>query len=282
MKYNNQIIKNMIHKISKGDSKLSLVLLRLFFMENFLKRISFSRYKDNFILKGGMLVSQELGINSRVTKDIDTTLKFYKLDKKSINEIFLELIDLKIDDGITYSINDIENIMDEHKYPGIRVSLVGSINNTIQPFQIDISTNDSITPKEITYEYNLLFDDIKINILSYNIETLLAEKIETILDRNITNTRMRDFYDVYMIYKLKYTSIDFKILRKAFEATMKNRNTLYIITKANELIDLIKDENYLFNNWNNYKNNNLYVGDIDFLDTIIVLQKILKEIGVLK
>lgn len=277
MTYSNQIIKNRIRNISNGDSKLSLMLLRLFFMENFLKRISYSKYKNNFILKGGLLVRQEIGINARVTKDIDTSLKFYNLSIESITSIMEELIVMDIDDGISYSLKCIDEIMDEHEYPGIRVSLVGKINNTIQPFQIDISTNDAITPKEIEYRYKLLFDDTTINVWSYNLETLLAEKMETILDRNITNTRMRDFYDIYMIYKLRDSFINYSILKDAFYETMNNRDTLYILNKSSELISLISNDEYLKMHWKNYKNNSSYVGEIDFSDTIEILSILLKK-----
>ena len=265
-----------------GDNKKSYLFLRLFFMENFIKRISSSKYKDNIVIKGGILVTQELGISSRVTKDIDATIKNYNLTIEDVELLIMELVNMSIDDGINYYVESIDRIMDDHDYPGIRVSMIGTLGETKQSFKIDFSTGDIITPSEIEYRFNCSFDDQPIVIKAYNVETLLAEKIESILDRNITNTRMRDFYDIHMFFSLKKDRIDFMKLKAALKATSKNRNTIQIIDNAKEYIDLIANDEYLKLHWNNYKNDNGYVGNVEYGDTILSLIEWLKEVGVLR
>ena len=282
MIYNAQSIKNRIKKMCNGDNKKSYLFLRIFFMENFIKRISFSKYKDNIVIKGGILVTQELGISSRVTKDIEATIKNYNLTIEDVELLIMELVNMSIDDGINYYVESIDRIMDEHDYPGIRVSMIGTLGETKQSFKIDFSTGDIITPSEIEYRFNCSFDDRPIVIKAYNVETLLAEKIETILDRNITNTRMRDFYDIHMFFSLKKDRIDFMKLKAALKATSKNRNTIQIIDNAKEYIDLIANDEYLKLHWNNYKNDNGYVGNVEYGDTILSLIELLKEVGVLR
>lgn len=279
--YNSYTLKEKIKKLSNGDNLKSFLFLRLFFMEIFLKRISLSKYSNMFILKGGLLVSQMLGVESRVTKDIDVTAKSFELSKNNVEVFITDIINNNSYDNVIFSIRGIEGIMDNHNYPGIRVLLLGILGRTSQPFQIDISTGDSITPKEIEYEYRLCFEDETINLLSYNIETLLAEKIETILDRSITNTRMRDFYDLYMIYNVKKDLIDYDNLKLAISSTMNYRKTDFLLKNVKLIIVSLADDNYMKELWSNYKKNNTYVLSIEFKDTLDVLAFILKRIGLL-
>lgn len=186
-------LKDKIRNLSGSNSQKAQSLIRNYIMEEFLKRLSKSRYKNNFILKGGMLVSSIAGINSRATMDIDTTVKAIDLSEDEAYEIIADICNVDIEDNISFRIVSISDIMEEHDYPGIRFMLEATLENLVQPVKIDISTGDVITPGAIEYSYIPMFDNEPIDIMSYNIETLLAEKLETVISRGIENTRMRDF-----------------------------------------------------------------------------------------
>lgn len=203
-------LKALVKNKSNGNSNKANTLIRNYAMERFLERVSLSKYKNNIILKGGMLVSHLVGLDNRSTMDIDTTIKNYNLNKEDVLKMVEEIASIHLDDCIVFEIKDVDSIMDEHEYPGIRVKLECKLQNTRIPLKIDISTGDIITPKEISFTYKLMFEDRSIHILTYNIETVLAEKLETILSRDIVNTRIRDFYDIAVlsIEKEEEISID--------------------------------------------------------------------------
>ena len=186
-------IKDLIKNKANGNSAKAQIMIRNYMMERFMERLSLSEYKNNFILKGGMLVSSMVGIDIRSTMDIDTTLKNLPLSVDSAESIIKRIISVRLEDGVTFRIKGITEIMDEAEYGGIRVSLEAMLDMMRIPLKIDISTGDIVTPKEIEYEMKLMFEDRKIEILAYNIETLLAEKLETVVTRGIANTRLRDF-----------------------------------------------------------------------------------------
>ncbi len=194
-------IKDLIKNKANGNSAKAQIMIRNYMMERFMERLSLSEYKNNFILKGGMLVSSMVGIDIRSTMDIDTTLKNLPLSVDSAESIIKRIISVRLEDGVTFRIKGITEIMDEAEYGGIRVSLEAMLDMMRIPLKIDISTGDIVTPKEIEYEMKLMFEDRKIEILAYNIETLLAEKLETVVTRGIANTRLRDFYDIYISCK---------------------------------------------------------------------------------
>lgn len=194
-------IKDLIKNKANGNSAKAQIMIRNYMMERFMERLSLSEYKNNFILKGGMLVSSMVGIDIRSTMDIDTTLKNLPLSVDSAESIIKRIISVRLEDGVTFRIKGITEIMDEAEYGVIRVSLEAMLDMMRIPLKIDISTGDIVTPKEIEYEMKLMFEDRKIEILAYNIETLLAEKLETVVTRGIANTRLRDFYDIYISCK---------------------------------------------------------------------------------
>ena len=255
-------LKAKVRNVSKGDDKVAKSILRIFFMERFLERVSISKYKNNFILKGGLLVSALLGINVRATMDIDTTVQALPLTKNDIVGIILDICEIPIDDNVSFKIISIDTIMDDFDYPGIRLHMEGALDRLRQPIKVDVSTDDAITPQAIEYNYELMFENRVICLNTYNIETLLAEKLQTIIARGTANTRMRDFYDIYEIVQMKNFSYD--ILRDAFSNTCKKRETPFsrniILEELNNISSSV-DMNAM---WNNYKNKNFYVEDIEY------------------
>ena len=212
-------LKAKVRNISGGDSTKTQTLIRNFIMERFLERIALSPYRNNFILKGGMLVSAVIGLDTRATMDIDTTVKFLELSKDNMIKIVEEIIAVEIPDGVHFSITKVTDIMEEHDYPGIRFMLEATLDNLRQAIKIDISAGDIIVPGAVEYSYKLMFEDRTISFWTYNLETLLAEKMETIMARGTANTRMRDFYDIHVISRQE--TIDLTIFKKAFLATIK-------------------------------------------------------------
>ena len=255
-------LKAKVRNVSKSDDKVAKSILRIFFMERFLERVSISKYKNNFILKGGMLVSALLGINVRATMDIDTTILSLPLTKNDIAGIILDICEIPIDDNVSFKIISIDTIMDDFDYPGIRLHMEGALDRLRQPIKIDVSTDDAITPHAVEYNYELMFENRVICLNTYNIETLLAEKLQTIIARGTANTRMRDFSDIYEIVQMKNFSYD--ILRDAFSNTCKKRETPFsqntIIEELNNISSSV-DMNAM---WNNYKNKNFYVEDLEY------------------
>lgn len=255
-------LKAKVRNVSKSDDKVAKSILRIFFMERFLERVSISKYKNNFILKGGMLVSALLGINVRATMDIDTTILSLPLTKNDIAGIILDICEIPIDDNVSFKIISIDTIMDDFDYPGIRLHMEGALDRLRQPIKIDVSTDDAITPHAVEYNYELMFENRVICLNTYNIETLLAEKLQTIIARGTANTRMRDFYDIYEIVQMKNFSYD--ILRDAFSNTCKKRETPFSQNTILEELNNISSSVDMNAMWNNYKNKNFYVEDIEY------------------
>lgn len=221
-------IKGRIKNVAKQNGSDPITLLRIYMMERFLERITYSKYKDDFIVKGGILVTSMIGISMRSTMDIDTTIRNFDLTKEETTRIINEIKDISLDDHIEFILNDVSDIMDNMEYPGIRIHMDAKLENLIVPIKIDISTGDVITPREIRYEYSLLLENKSIQLWSYNLETILAEKIQTILSRGLLNTRMRDFYDVTTLFDRYNDSINYNDLSLAFDKTCtKERHFLY-------------------------------------------------------
>lgn len=246
-------------------------------MERFIKRVSDSSYKHQFILKGDMLITSMLGISSRSTMDIDMSIKRHGLNLKDIEKAIKEITSIGEDDGVSFETIQISRIMDTREYPGTRVSLSGHLDKLVVPIKIDISFGDSITPKEIEYEYKTILGHESIEILSYNLETILAEKLQCILSRGVLNTRMRDFYDVYMLFSIYKERINKETLENAFAVTSKVRGTTQnyeIYKKTLEEICKDKDMQCL---WNSYKEKYDYAANISFGQIINVIGLLLAE-----
>lgn len=257
-------LKALVKNKSNGNSNKANTLIRNYAMERFLERVSLSKYKNNIILKGGMLVSHLVGLDNRSTMDIDTTIKNYHLNKEDVLKMVEEIASIHLDDCMVFEIKDVDSIMDEHEYPGIRVKLECKLQNTRIPLKIDISTGDIITPKEISFTYKLMFEDRSIHILTYNIETVLAEKLETILSRDIVNTRIRDFYDIAVLSIEKEEEISIDKLKLALQATAKKRKSLEIIKNGLEIIERIEKDEGMKVLWMNYQNKFDYAENYDW------------------
>ena len=208
--------RGRIKNIAAKNGADPRVLMRIYMMERFLERVSLSAYKDNFIIKGGMLITSLVGISMRSTMDIDTTVKGQDVSLENAQRIVKEIADIQIDDGVSFVIKDVETIMDEMEYPGIRLHLDSLCGGLKTPIKIDISTGDVITPRAIDYHYKLMLEEKYISLWSYNLETVIAEKLQTILARDDANTRMRDFYDVNMLFIQYKDRIDPHVLEQAY------------------------------------------------------------------
>ena len=274
---NSDSLKAKASNLSNKTNIPNKYLIQNFMFEALLKRISKSRYKDKFIIKGGLVLSSIFGVNLRSTMDLDTTIKGLPLDRENITKVINDIISMEIDDNIKLEIESIKDIREEELYSGFNVNLKAEFDGLKTNLMIDITTGDVITYKEVEFKYNTLFDNEIINIITYNYETILAEKFESIISRNIDNTRMKDYYDLYMFVNLKWDDINKDTLRKAIINTAKNRETLDYIDDASKYIELISDDSRLKSLWNSYKSNYDYAKNISFEDTINAI-KVISEI----
>lgn len=266
-------LKGKIKSFSEKNNLKAQEVLQMYFFERFLTRLEKSRYRVNFIIKGGFLISSIIGIQNRTTMDIDTTIKGLPVKEEIIKEIILEILNIEVNDEIEFVLGKIENIREISEYENYRLHLTANFEKIKNPLKIDITTGDVIIPSEIEYSYETIFKE-KLNILVYSLETLIAEKYETIIKRNITTTRLRDFYDIYMIFKLKNDKIDVNNLKQAILETAKNRNSTEEILESKEILEDIKNDEYLNKQWNIYKNENKYVDNIQFSEILELLNKI--------
>ena len=226
-------LKDLIRNLSKNKSADAQILMRNYMMERFLERISLSEYRDKFILKGGMLVAAMIGLDVRSTMDIDATVKGATVGIEEVENMIASIISVPVDDGVEFRVKRISEIMDEAEYPGIRVSMETKFDGVITPLKIDISTGDAITPREVRYSFKLMLENRSIEIWAYNLETVLAEKMETVVSRATTNTRMRDFYDLHILSQLQGQNIIPADFRAALIATARKRGT----EEHNEALD---------------------------------------------
>lgn len=254
-------LKDLIRNMAKGDSGKSQLLIRNYAMERFLERVSLSRYNDNFILKGGMLISAMVGLHSRATMDIDTTVKNMPLGVDAAKRIVEEIAAVPLDDFFRFQIKDVADIMEEAEYGGVRLSLDAFIDNTRIPLKIDISTGDKITPAEIQYQYKLMFEDRYITLWAYTLETVLAEKLETVLVRTTLNTRLRDFYDLYILQNMK---INYDTLFAALTATCRKRESERVLNEYQRILDEIQTSRAMKEFWQNYQKRNSYAAGIEW------------------
>lgn len=279
IKTSNQL-KAKVRNLSGGETQRTQTLIRTFIMERFLERVSISRYRDRFILKGGMLVAAVTGIDMRATMDIDTTIKALPLNAQDAQQIVEEIAAVQIEDGVSFRITKISDIMEEHEYPGIRIMLEATLDRMRQTVKIDISTGDVITPGAVEFSYKLMFEERSISLLAYNIETLLAEKIETVLSRGIANTRMRDFYDIYILTE-QNVDMDADVLSEALTAVCNKRGSEDYISRASQILGDIESSELVKKEWERYRKNNFYVGDIAFEKVTLSVRNLLMQCGVL-
>lgn len=267
----NALIKNR----AKESNDLSLHLHQMFFFEHVLMRLEKSKYKDNIILKGGVLLSSIIGSDMRTTKDIDATLKSIPLNEESIRNIFEEILSIDINDDFIFKIENIKDIRLEDEYGGYRINVYGEFDKLKTHFFIEVTTGDIITPREIKYKYNSIFEDKTIDIMAYTIETIIAEKLESIISKNITTTRAKDFYDMYVIVNNHIDKVDKNILIKAIKRTFKHRNTNFNIEYLNDMFVIIKNSIVLKELFDNYSTKLTYAKNVRFEDTIDAIKQII-------
>ena len=273
---NIESIKGKIRSLAEKKNLKSQEVLQIYFFERFLERLSKSNYKNNFVIKGGFLISSLIGIENRTTMDMDTTIKGIALKEEKIKEVVDEIININVEDGIKFEIKGISYIREEDEYENFRISLIANVGKTKNPMKLDLTTGDVITPREIEYTYPCIFSKENIKIMAYPLETILAEKYETIIRRNIATTRMRDFYDLYTLYKLKKDEIDYEILKEAIERTSDKRGSHEIMQDYEEIIEDIKEDSYLRSLWEVYLSENKYIGDLSF-DNVVGVAVILSN-----
>lgn len=264
---NSTSLKAKINNIAKTDKISPQAVMQVFMLERLLERISVSKYKDNFILKGGMLISSMIGINSRTTMDMDTTIKGVSLDIENLKRILQEIISINLEDNVIFHIISIGNIREDDEYGGFRVHIQAKFEDMPVDLKIDVTTGDKITYKEISYKYNLLLEKRSIDIWTYNLETIIAEKYESIIKRNILNTRIRDFYDLYMLLHTKNKEISDIVLRQAITETSKHRESYDIISDketVEDVVNSISNDKSLKEQWNKYQKTYEYAKDIAF------------------
>lgn len=275
MPKNTMSFKAIINNIAKENKVAAQAVLQTYMLERLLERISLSQYKNNFILKGGMLISAMLGIDSRTTMDMDTTIKGFTLTEENINKIMQEICELKIEDNVSFKINNTELIREDDDYGGYRITFEANYNNEMPVIlKIDVTTGDKITYKEIEYEFSLMLENRKIRVLSYNLETIIAEKFESIIKRGPLTTRIRDYYDIYMLTNTQSKNIGEKELKEAIKETSKHRESIGIIEHWKETIDLIRENENLLKQWKKYQKNNIYAEDIEYDDLIQAIEEI--------
>ena len=262
-------------------SVTSAALLQNYMLERLLERISLSKYRENFVLKGGMLISAIVGLDSRSTMDMDTTLRNFPLSDKLLLKAFEQIFLIYIDDGIAFNITKIEPIREVDAYGGFRVSLIARYDTISAPLKIDITTGDAITPREIDFTYQLMFQENEISVLAYPIETILAEKYETIIRRSVLNTRIRDYYDLHVLYRLKFAQINIQTLRQAITMTAVKRKSLDLLMAYEQVIQSISIDPQLERLWKAYQKEYVYAAEISFPDLIDTLHEFSSSIGIL-
>ncbi len=275
MKKNTMSFKAVINNMAKENNIAAQSVLQTYMLERLLERISISKYKDNFILKGGMLISAMLGIDSRTTMDMDTTIKGFPLTKDNITNIMDEICNIEIDDNVTLEITKVDLIREDDDYGGYRVTFEAKYNNEMPVImKIDITTGDKITYKEIKYSFTLMLEDRKIQIWSYNIETIIAEKFEAIVKRGVLSTRIRDYYDVYMLINTQSKIIDKKTLKDAITLTARHRGTSEIIKDWKKIVEKIANDSKMRQQWKRYQKDNFYADEIEYNDLINAISKV--------
>ena len=268
-------IKGRIKSVAKQNNADARTLMRIYMMERFLERLARSEYRDNFIIKGGILVTAMIGVAHRSTMDIDTSMKNLNLSAEDALQVVNQVKDIDLDDGVSFEVKDVSNIMDEMEYPGIRVTMNANVGRLITPLKIDISTGDVITPRAIEFNYDLLLEDRSISLWSYNLETILAEKLQTVLARGILNTRMRDFYDIRMLLDTYEDKVNKVVLKDAFAATCNKRGTDHLQEQAEEIIKIIEADEQLQVLWRAYQKKYSYAAEIDYASVINGVRKLM-------
>ena len=259
-------LKAYVKNIAKEKDISAQLVLQNYMLERYLERVSLSEYRDKYIIKGGFLIASLVGLESRATMDLDATIKGYPVNEDSIRSMVESIISVPVDDGISFQIKDIGLIREDDEYGGIRVSLNANYEKMAVPLKLDITTGDKITPGEIEYSYKLMMEERSISILSYNLSTILAEKLETVVSRGDQNTRPRDYYDIFILTKLQDKNIVIDTLRDALIATSEKRGSKEIMVNYEGIIRDVSVNEVMNQRWNDYRKDFSYASEIEFKD----------------
>lgn len=271
-------LKAIIKNLAKEKHISAQLVMQNFMLERLLERISVSKYRQNFILKGGFLIAAMVGLDTRATMDMDATIKGLPVNEQTIREMFGEICKIELDDDVSFSFRSIGEIREGDEYTGYRVSLSANYPPMAVPLKLDITTGDRITPKEIEYRFKLLLEDRSISVLAYNLETIMAEKLETVISRGDQNTRPRDYYDIYILAKLQYSNINLDRLKEALSATTEKRGSLIVVKDYRRIMNAVKNSEVMQRQWNNYQKDFDYAIDILFEDVCDVVVKLMGDL----
>ena len=271
-------LKAAIKKMAQEKHIPAQLVMQNYMLERLLERIAHSRYQGNFILKGGLLIASMVGLHSRATMDMDATIQNHPVNENSIKKMFEEIVTIPIDDDITFSFQDVGEIRKNDAYGGYRISLTANFLPMRAPLKLDITTGDKITPKAVEYKYPMMFNDGTLEIFAYNLETILAEKLETVISRGDQNTRPRDFYDIFILSKLKGDQINWTILRQAVSETAQKRNSGMLMPQYQSILEQIVSSPVMQNHWTIYQRDYEYAREVDFSATCETILQLMDSI----
>ena len=271
-------LKAILKNMAKQKNISAQLVLQNYMLERLLERVSVSKYRNNFILKGGFLIAAMVGLDTRATMDMDATLKGYPVNEETVRKMFEEICAIELNDDVTFAFRQIGEIREGDEYTGYRVALTANYPPLAVPLKLDITTGDKITPREIEYSFKLLLEDRSISILAYNLETILAEKLETVISRSDQNTRPRDYYDIYVLTKLQAHNIDLPSLKEALAATCGKRGSAEIVKGYITIMERVKNSTVMQEQWVKYQQEFDYASDIPFDDTCDTVVRIMKSL----
>ena len=272
-------LKARMKKLSKEKHISAQLLLQNYMMERLLERISQSRYKEYFIIKGGFLIAAMVGLDTRATMDIDATIKGYPVTEKTIKTMFEEICDIYIPDDIVFEFKHIGEIREGDEYTGYRVSVTANYAPMAVPLKLDITTGDVITPKEISFAYPMMLEDRTISVLAYNLETILAEKLETVISRSDQNTRPRDYYDIFILYRLWKNNVNMHNLQCALKATGEKRGSVNLLTEYKRIMEVVVNSEVMGKQWKKYQKDFAYASEVSFKEACNTVTRIMDIIG---
>ena len=261
-------LKARIRNLAEQNHVPAQAVLQNYMLERVLERISLSGYKNRIVLKGDMLIASMVGIASRTTMDMDATLRGFPLTEETVWTAFTEVCAIPLDDGVDLQIEYVAPIRENDEYGGYRIAITARYDSILTPLKIDLTTGDAITPGAIWYALQSHFEDKQIKVLAYNIETILAEKVETILRRSVLNTRPRDFYDVYILLKTQRRAIDPEVFRTALLATIENRGSVAVLENMEDILKTIQADSVMRARWERYTREYFYANGISFDEVI--------------
>lgn len=271
-------LKAVVKKIAKEKKISAQLVLQNYMLERFLERISVSRFKDIFILKGGFLIAAMVGLDTRATMDMDATMKGYPVTEETIRRMVEEVSAIPIEDDVTFTLKDIGPIREGDEYTGYRVALTADYPPMAVPLKLDITTGDKITPREVAFQYKLMIEDRYIQVMAYNLATILAEKLETVVSRGDQNTRPRDYYDIYILRKLRADNLDMPTLRQALDATTQKRGTTETVKQYRSIMEIVKHSDVMNRQWSNYSKDFDYAAEIAFAETCDAVVQLMDEL----